>query len=118
MTETNLRGVIPVTAELCLLLSEPHTARYLTLAEYLTGRNDRLSVFNGICERLDPQGCVTDETRAHVTDPSSPFRRMVLRGAMIALALPLPTWLHENEEASAANAQWRTQYLANDRAAA
>ena len=101
-----LPPVLPGRAELAELPTGHRLARYRLLAQYLEGRNDRAKNLGRICSRLDPDGCITDEMRAHVVDDRQPFRRMVLRGAMIALGLPLPGWLYETEEVWAANKEW------------
>ena len=98
--------VLPGMAELAQLPTEHQTARYQLLAEYLSGRKDRAQTLGGVCRRLDPEGRISDTTRAHVVDNRRPFRRMVLRGAMIALGLRLPAWLYETPEVWAANRTW------------
>lgn len=113
MSNPFLPPVLPGMAELCQLPATRLAARHRLLREYLAGRNDRAEVLDAICNRLNAQGRITDETRAHVTDPRRPFRRMVLRGAMIALGLRLPAWLYESDETHAANREWRAQYLAS-----
>ena len=102
--------VLPGMAELAELPAGHQASRYRLLAQYLAGRRDRSQALEGVCRRLDPDGRITDTTRAHVLDDRRPFRRVVLRGALIALGFPLPAWLHENEEVRAANKAWLCEF--------
>lgn len=111
MTDTIFPPVLPGMAELAQLPAAQQAARYRLLAEYLSTRKDCAQALGGVCNRLDPEGRITDETRFHVVDDRRPFRRMVLRGALLALGLKLPDWLHENEQARTANRDWRAAYL-------
>lgn len=104
--------VLPGMAELAQLPAAHQTARYRLLAEYLNGRKDRAQTLGGVCRRLDPDGRITDATRAHVVEDRRPFRRMVLRGAMIALGLPLPAWLYETAAVWTANRDWLAEFAA------
>jgi hypothetical protein len=78
------------------------------LARYLQADPARVPVLKTICDLLDDDGRVGDRARAYVVP--NPFRRAVLRGSLIALGIPLPSWAYSNAAAEAANRRFIDAY--------
>lgn len=78
------------------------------LARYLRADPARVRVLKIICDTLDDDGRIGDRARYYVV--RNPFRRAVLRGTLIALSIPLPSWACENAAAGAANREFIAHY--------